>query len=138
MPITPRHTARRLHAAQTLLANVTDGLPYAVAAIHAHIDTGGDHERPEDATGVATSGHSDPTGQTAISRLGAYERHLDAVSVGLNALALELGRLADISARWAPDVDMAAIKAEWRCTGGRTIEPWSKPECGELVEGYAT
>lgn len=138
MTITARQTSTRIHAARQLVDKLA-ALPLAVAEIHRAIDAGGpnvdDRPKAEDA-GIRGVGHiSDPTAQTALSRLTAYERHLDDVETHMRQLAASAGFLCDVVSRW---VASAANREEHpRCTGGsvggHAVEEWTDPTCSDYV-----
>lgn len=128
MPITAKQTRTRLTATLTLIDKL-HRLPPAVAAIHAAVDNGTDvpdRPRSEDAGIRGKGAHSDPTADTAIARAFAHERHLDDVDANLATLALAAANLVDIANRWTPASETPPAA---RCTGGRTIDPWSRPDC---------
>jgi hypothetical protein len=133
MTITARQTSTRVRATMMLVDKLT-ALPIAVAAIHTAIDDGlerdDDRQRAEDAGIRSKGGHSDPTGEAAIARVAKHERHLADIEDNLATLALAAGNLCDIISRWVASVNVAPAI---RCSGGRTIDEWSRPDCTNWV-----
>ena len=130
MSIHPRQVAARTTAAAGVLNDLVARLPVAV---HNAGRADHDHDRPrgEDA-GVRSKGsHSDPTAAAALGRVS--HDHLGDVVDQLDSLALTLALLTSFAERW----DKVTVKAQ-RCSGGRTVEDWSRPNCGEWVETYRT
>lgn len=129
MTVTARHARRQIEAACTLLNNLTPRITQGIHNAHIAIDGGGDHDRPEDA-GIRGKGWiSDPTAQQALGRIATHERTLDDIETALETLRLTV----QLMASW---VDRhAAVKVEHpRCSGGRTVDAWSRPDCTELVD----
>ena len=121
----------RITAASTILADLVDRLPRAVHSANlAIIDpVQSDRPRAEDA-GVRSKGdHTDPTADTAIGRTIRRDNILSDLVDQLASLALTLSLLVDFTNRWNA-VDVVAT----RCSGGRTIDDWSRPDCGNNVE----
>jgi len=134
MTITARQTATRI-AAIRLIVGKLDALPLAVAEIHRAIDDGtiNERDRPhvEDAGVRSINAISDPTGQAAIAHVGAVDRHLGDVEAELARLALAAGNLADVVSRWVRSA--ASLEEHPRCSGGGTVEEWTRPDCAEYV-----
>lgn len=135
MTLTTRQTTARIHAIQTLVDKLT-ALPLAVHEIHRAIDDGtinerDDRPRPVDAGVRSINGISDPTGQAAISHVTAVDRHLADVEANLTALALSAGNLCDVVSRWVRSA--ASLEQHPRCSGGGTVEEWTRPDCQNYV-----
>jgi hypothetical protein len=129
--ITARYAARRLHAIQQMVDKL-EVLPLAISEIHRAIDTGPDAGPQAEDAGVRSKGsHGDPTADVAIRRTNAAERHLDDVEANLATLALAAGNLVDVVARWT--VSAANKEKHPRCSGGGTVEPWTRPDCTNFV-----
>ena len=137
MTITARQTSTRIRAVSQLVDKLA-ALPLAVGEIHRAIDLGtadqrtDDRQRAEDAGIRSRNSISDPTGERAIANVTAYERHLDDVEANLATLALAAGNLCDVVSRW---VASAANREEHpRCSGGQTVDPWTRPDCTNYVD----
>jgi hypothetical protein len=134
MTITAKQTSTRVRATMTLVDKLT-ALPLAVAEIHRAIDDGleptDDRPKREDAGIRSKGGHSDPTGDTAISRVAAHEHHLQDIEDNLATLALAAGNLCDIVGRWV--VSAANAEQHPRCNGGQGVDAWTRPDCTEYV-----
>ena len=121
----------QITAASTILSDLVDRLPRAVHSANlAIIDpVQSDRPRAEDA-GVRSKGdHTDPTADTAIGRTVRRDHILSDLVDQMASLALTLSLLVDFTNRWNA-VDVVAT----RCSGGRTIDDWSRPDCGNNVE----
>jgi len=121
----------QITAASTILSDLVDRLPRAVHSANlAIIDpVGSDRPRAEDA-GVRSKGdHTDPTADTAIGRTVRRDHILSDLVDQMASLALTLSLLVDFTNRWN-----AADVVATRCSGGRTIDDWSRPDCGNNVE----
>jgi hypothetical protein len=134
--ITAKQTSTRIHAIRQLVDKLT-ALPLAVGEIHRAIDLGvadqraDDRQRAEDAGIRSKGGHSDPTADAAISRVLTNERHLDDVEANLATLALAAGNLCDVVSRWVRSA--ASLEAHPRCSGGGTVDEWTRPDCTNYV-----
>ena len=121
----------QITAASTILSDLCDRLPRAVHSANlAIIDpVQSDRPRAEDA-GIRSRGdHTDPTADTAIGRTIRRDNILSDLVDQLASLALTLSLLVDFANRWNA-VDVVAT----RCSGGRTVDDWSRPDCGNNVE----
>jgi len=121
----------QITAASTILSDLVDQLPRAVHAANlAIIDpVQSDRPRAEDA-GVRSKGdHTDPTADTAIGMTIRRDNVLSDLGDQLASLALTLSLLVDFTNRWNT-VDVVAT----RCSGGRTVDDWSRPDCSNHVE----
>ena len=121
----------QITAASTILSDLVDRLPRAVHSANlAVIDpVQSDRPRAEDA-GVRSKGdHTDPTADTAIGRTVRRDNILSDLVDQMASLALTLSLLVDFTNRWNA-VDVVAT----RCSGGRTVDDWSRPDCGNNVE----
>jgi len=121
----------QITAASTILSDLVTRLPRAVHSANlAIIDpVQSDRPRAEDA-GVRSKGdHTDPTADTALGRAVRGEHILGDLGDQLSSLALTLSLLVTFADRWNA-VDVVAT----RCSGGRTIDDWSRPDCGNNVE----
>lgn len=136
MTITAKHARRQTAAAQTMMNRIAAELPIAIGAIHRRIDEGGtDDDRgpvAEDAGIRSKGGHTDPTGDTAIARASAQERHLDDIADQLATLALTLRLLLEPCSREV--VSAANAEEHPRCTGGSGVEEWTRPDCTAYVD----
>ncbi len=134
MTITARQTTTRLNATGQLFAKL-EALPLAVHEIHRAIDTGAIHDTDrqtrEDAGIRGKGGHSDPTADAAIARTGDHERWLSDVEDNLATLALAAANLCAIVNRWVQSA--ANSEPHPRCSGGSTVDPWTRPDCTEWV-----
>ena len=131
--MTIHHTKARaqITASHTILTSLLERLPRAVHAANlAVIDpVQSDRPRAEDA-GIRSRGdHTDPTADTAIGRTVRRDNILSDLVDQMASLALTLSLLVDFTNRWNA-VDVVAT----RCSGGRTIDDWSRPDCGNNVE----
>ena len=133
MTITARQTSTRVRATMMLVDKLA-ALPVAVAAIHLAIDDGterdDDRQRAEDAGIRSKNGIGDPTGEAAIARVAKHERHLTDIEDNLATLALAAGNLCDIVNRWVTSANLAPAV---RCSGGRTTDEWTRPDCTDWV-----
>jgi hypothetical protein len=131
MTITPNRSATRIAAARSMLDNLHARLPHAVAAALIGYHPGND-DRPkaEDAGIRGKGGHGDPTADAALAAARRREEHLDDLEQQLASLGLTIGLLVDFCDRWAP-----LVSDHPRCSGGGTVEPWTRPGCTSLV-GY--
>ena len=133
MVLTVRYTSRPLSTTPALLERIVVNLPKAVAAIHEHIDNGNtpddDRPKPDDAGIRGKGDHSDPTADAALAHVAAYEHHLDDIEARLATLTLTLGLLLQDCDRWVARPTLPKL----RCSGGRTIDEWSRPDCTEWV-----
>ena len=121
----------QITAASTILSDLVDRLPRAVHSANlAVIDpVQSDRPRAEDA-GVRSKGdHTDPTADTAIGRTVRRDNILGDLADQLSSLALALEPLVEFANKWNA-VDVVAT----RCSGGRTVDDWSRPDCGNNVE----
>lgn len=133
MSITPAKVRARLHADATIIANLADRLPAAVAAATLAIVEPDRGSRAEDA-GIRGKGWvTDPTGEAATSRTMARDDALGNLDDQLSSLALTLSLLTAFVERWNR-TEVAAT----RCSGGRVVDEWSRPDCHEYVETYRT
>lgn len=129
MTITARHARRQIEAACTLLGNLTPRIAQGIHNAHIAIDGGGDFDRPEDA-GIRGKGWiSDPTAQQALGRIATHERTLDDIETALETLRLTV----QLMASWV-DLHAPVVVEHARCSGGRTVDAWSRPDCTELVD----
>ena len=133
MTITARQTSTRIRATIMLVDKLT-ALPLAVAEIHRAIELGTDRDddrpRRDDAGIRSKGGHTDPTADAAIARVAAHERHLADIEDNMATLALAAGNLCDIIGRWVTSKDVAPAT---RCSGGRTVDEWSRPDCDNFA-----
>jgi hypothetical protein len=137
MTITARQTSTRIHAIRALVAKL-DALPLAVGEIHRAIDLGtinergDDRQKAEDAGVRSKGGHTDPTGEAACAHVANVDRHLSDVESNLANLAVAAGNLADVVSRWVRSA--AALEEHPRCTGGGTVDEWTRPDCTAYVD----
>ena len=138
MTITARLARRQLAASKTMFDRIAVELPMAIDIIATRIDIGGgDVDRgpvAEDAGIRSLGGHTDPTADTAIARVGAHERWLVDIEDQLRTLALTLRLLVEPCSREV--VSAASLEPHPRCSGGsgHGVEEWTRPDCGEYVE----
>ena len=138
MTITARLARRQTAAAKTMLDRIAVELPLAIDIIVTRIDTGGgDIDRgpvAEDAGIRSKGGHSDPTADAAISRASQQAHYLDDIADQLATLALTLRLLLEPCSREV--VSAANLEKHPRCSGGGTVDEWTRPDCEEFV-GYS-
>ena len=131
MTVNPRRVHARVHAASTILADLVDRLPEAVRnALLESLDPA-PAGNVEEVHTHRKGWIADPTGERATSRAQRNESVVGDLTDQLDTLALTLSLLLRFVERWAPTVTVAT-----RCSGGRTVDDWSRPDCGELVETY--
>ena len=132
MTITARHARRQIEASCTLIGNITPRIVQGIHNAHVALDGGGDHEHREDA-GIRGKGWvSDPTAAQALGRIATHERILDDIETALETLRLTVQLMVSWCEEHAP-----VVTDHPRCTGGRTVDAWSRPDCTELVD-YST
>ena len=132
MTLTTSRARRQIEASCTLLANITPRIVQGIHNAQIAIDGGGDNPRREDA-GIRSKGAvSDPTAQQALGRLATRERVLDDIETALESLKITTALMVSWCEEHAP-----VIVEHPRCTGGRTVDEWSRPDCTELVD-YST
>jgi hypothetical protein len=136
MTITARLARRQLSAARTLFDRIHDELPLAIDIIHVRVDRGGspddDRPRADDAGIRSIGGHTDPTGDAAISRVTAHEHWLADIEDQLRTLALTLRLLVEPCSREVASA--AGSEPHPRCSGGSTVEEWTRPDCTAFVD----
>ena len=136
MTVTARIVRRQTLAAKSMLDRVAVELPLAVDIITRRIDAGGgdrdDGPVAEDAGIRSKGGHSDPTADAALARVTAQQRYLDDIDDQLRTLALTLRLLLEPCSR---EVVSAATREDHpRCTGGGSVEEWTRPDCTNYVD----
>ena len=129
MTITSRHAHRQVTASTTILValapRIRDGIDRAATLIA----DGGDRGGPEDAKIRGKNWISDPTSVQALGRMAATERVLDDIETALDTLRLTTALLVAWCEEHAP-----VIADHPRCTGGRTVDEWTRPGCTGLVD----
>ena len=122
----------QITAASTILSDLVDRLPRAVHSANLSVtqpDRDDDKPEREDA-GIRSKGeHSDPTGNIAVGQMTHRDNILSDLVDQMASLALTLSLLVEFANKWNA-VDVVAT----RCSGGRTIDDWSRPDCGNNVE----
>ena len=134
MTITARQAQRQTAAAKTMLDRITTELPLAINIITARINNGGDIDhgpQPEDAGRRSQGAHTDPTADTALAKIGGQQRWLDDINDQLHTLALTLRLLLEPCTREV--ITAANAEPHPRCTGGNTIDDWTRPDCPEYT-----
>ena len=132
MTLTTSRARRQIEASCTLLANITPRIVQGIHNAQIAIDGGGDNPRREDAGRRSIGTTSDPTAQQALGRLATRERDLDDIETALDSLRVTTALMVAWVEEHAP-----VIVEHPRCTGGRTVDEWSRPDCTELVD-YST
>jgi hypothetical protein len=131
MSITDRHARRQIEASCTLLTNITPRIVQGIHNAHVALDGGGDHEHREDA-GIRGKGWiSDPTAQQALGRIATHERILDDIETALETLRVTTALMV----AWVEAHAPVKVDGE-RCSGGRTVDAWSRPDCTNWVAEY--
>ena len=126
-------TARQVH---TLIQNelarlrqLDTRLPAAVTAAHQTLIDGPDQERATDAGVKSKNTITDPTGNTAVNHLANNQRIFELLEAQVETLQITLTLMVQFCDRWTPiDIDRQI------CHGGRTIDDWADPLCGNIVE----
>ena len=132
MTVTSSKARQQIEATCTLLGNLTPRIVQGIHNAQIAIDGGGDHDRPEDA-GIRGKGMiSDPTARQALGRLATRERVLDDIETALETMRITVGLMV----KWC-ELHAPIVVEHPRCSGGRTVDAWSRPDCTELVD-YST
>ena len=133
MTLTTSRARRQIEASCTVIANITPRIVQGIHNAQIAIDGGGDNEPFVDMVGGRAKGSiSDPTARQALGRLATRERVLDDIETALDSLRVTTASMVAWVEEHAP-----VIVEHPRCTGGRTVDEWSRPDCTELVD-YST
>ena len=133
MTINANRATTRITAARTMLDNLHARLPRAIHAVTVGEHPGTDDKpKAEDAGIRGINWIGDPTAAAALTAAQRRDKHLDAVERQIGDMVKAIGLLTTFCDDWAP----VAKSMPSRCSGGRSVEDWSRPECNDLVELY--
>lgn len=133
MTLSPVKAQRDIAGALALLANLERRLPPAIHAAQqavVHPELVDDRERAEQ-TGKRKGWITDPTGEAAIGITIREERYLELLEGQLATLALTVALITRFAEQWCP-----ILGERIRCTGGRSVEEWSNPNCNNWAATY--
>ena len=129
MTITARHARRQLSATGTLLGNLAPRVAQGIHDANVTMDDGGD-PGGRGSDGVRRKGWiSDPTAAQALGRLATHERILDDIETALETLRITTALITAWVEHHCP-----TLVEHPRCSGGRTVDAWSRPDCTEFVD----